>query len=141
MKNVKKITRLRLDKNGTDEFILIGLVSAEPDYKISLAINKKLHISLKNSDPVKIDDGKTFSSFAATGTSGITYTLISNRTDNDMLLGKFKNVDYVFVVHDPEKEMKTKDLVISFRQTEYINAAFIMDPDSVKDKNFQYLIH
>ena len=44
-----------------------GIVSHEADYKISLEINKKLNISLANSEPATKDDnpGASFSRFTA----------------------------------------------------------------------------
>ncbi len=54
MKKIQKVTRLRLHNDENHDYILLGLVSAEPDYKLSLALNKKFGISLKNISPLKI---------------------------------------------------------------------------------------
>lgn len=145
MKNVKKVTRLRLENNQTDEFIFLGLVSSEPDYKLSLLINKKLRISLKNLTPVTIPGGQEtelhFSRFSAAENSGLAYTIFSNRSGKEFLLKKLKNVDYIMIVHDPEREINSGKLASDIRETESVTAVFNIDPDSLKDKNFQYLIH
>ena len=54
MKNTQKITRVKLKIEQINDFILLGLVSSEPDYKLSLSLNKKFRISLKNISPVKL---------------------------------------------------------------------------------------
>ena len=54
MKNTQKITRLQLNAVPKEEDILFGIVSSDPDYKLSLSINKKFRISLKNISPLKI---------------------------------------------------------------------------------------
>ncbi|HLP73474.1 MAG TPA: IPExxxVDY family protein [Bacteroidales bacterium] len=147
MKITKKITRLRLDARQPDEYIVKGLVSAEPDYKISLLINRKFKISLKHADPLAVttENGEPllFSRYSsAQPDSEITYTLISNRNDSkNHLLRKFKNVDYIFVVHDPDSMLRQDELSTGLRDLETVTAIFSIDPHSIKDKNIGYLIH
>lgn len=144
MKIIQKITRVQLKINQTDEFIILGLVSAEPDYKLSLVINKKIGISLKNISPVNIINDKgfelTFSRFSnSSDSTGLTFTLISNRSGKNFLIRKLKNVDYIFQVHDPESENNTDTLTASLREIETVNAVFNIDLNTFKDKNLQYL--
>lgn len=128
-----------------DEFLLLGLVSSEPDYKLSLSINKKFRISLKNISPVKIDEGTdrelSFSRFSDTKNSpGIVFNLVSNRSDKRFFLKNLKNVDYIFQVYDPENDNNIDYLAASLREIETINAVFKIDLNTFKDKNLQYLI-
>ena len=145
MKNLKKVTRLKLESDHTDEFIILGLVSSEPDYKLSFLLNKKLRISLKNLPPVSIPGSPGvelhFSRFSAAENSGLTYTLFSNRAGKEFLLKKLKNVDYILLIQDPEREINPATLASNIRETESVTALFNIDPDSLKDKNFRYLIH
>jgi uncharacterized protein with ACT and thioredoxin-like domain len=146
MKRTQKITRVQLKINQADEFTIIGLVSAEPDYKLSLTINNKFGISLKNISPVKIivDTGSelTFSRFSDTsGSPGLVFTLVSNRSGKHFLLRKLKNVDYIFQVHDPESENNIDTLIAGLREIEAVNAVFNIDLNTFKDKNLQYLTH
>ena len=53
MKRTQKVTRVKLDIDQNNDYILLGLVSSEPDYKLSLSLNKKLGISLKNISATK----------------------------------------------------------------------------------------
>ena len=146
MKSIQKITRVQLKINQADEFTILGLVSAEPDYKLSLTINKKFRISLKNISPVKIIDDTgselTFSRFSDTsGSPGLVFTLVSNRSGKHFLLRKLKNVDYIFQVHDPESENNIDTLIAGLREIEAVNAVFNIDLNTFKDKNLQYLTH
>jgi hypothetical protein len=146
MKRIQKITRVRLDISQSDPFHLIGLVSAEADYKLSLAINKKFRINLKNISPVKINSETgtelTFSMFSETsGSKDNIFTLISNRSGNSFLLPKLKNIDYIFKVHDTENERNIGQITDSLREIEAINAVFNIDLKSLKDRNLQYLTH
>jgi hypothetical protein len=143
MKNIQKIKRVKLKVNLKEKFLLLGIVSSEPDYRISLALNKKLRISLKNITPLKITDDPgnelTFSRFSYTGgSSQAVFNLISNRSGNSFLIKKLKNVDYVFQIHSPD--CSVDQITSCVRETEFVNAVFHIEIDTLKDKNFQYLI-
>ncbi len=68
MKATPKIKRVQLKISHDPESVLLGIVSAEPDYKLSLALNRKLGISLRNIAPVILHDEPdselTFSRFS-----------------------------------------------------------------------------
>lgn len=147
IKNARKVTKLQLEVRQQDEFILNGLVSAEPDYKLCLLLNKLFRISLKNSAslivPGEHESASVFSRFSSVQNSrGITYTLISNKDGGKgHLLRTFRNVDYIFIVHDPENILKPEELTASLRELESVTAVFSINPLKIKDKNLVYLIH
>jgi len=145
MKNSQKITRVQLQNNHIESVALFGIVSSEPDYKLSQSINKKFRISLKNISPVVvkgISNELTFSRFSDISKShDITYSLISNRTIKAFLIKKLKNVDYIFHVEDPYAEDNKEKISSSLKEIESITAVFNIDPKLFKDKDLQYLTH
>jgi hypothetical protein len=146
MRTTPKIRRVHLKLNQDDESVLLGIVSAEPDYKLSLALNKDLKIALKNSSPLKITDNSgdemTFSRFSDSSEShNLIYELTSNRSGSDYLVRKLKNVDYIFRIHDPDKEVNIDKTISALRDGECITAVFNIDAASIKDKNLNQLIH
>ncbi len=140
-----KIKRVHLKVNQIFKSALLGIVSAEPDYKLSLTLNRRLKISLKNVSSVVVPDTnceKTFSRFSDTGTSpGLIYELVSNRSGKNILLKKLKNIDYILQVYDPDNETDTGEIITILRDTDHITAVFKLDPGTIKDKNLHYLIH
>ena len=145
MKNIRKVTRLKLHINEINDFILLGLVSTEPDYKLSLTLNKKFRISLKNIAPVKLaaDNGTelVFSRFSDTSSSPEkNFNLISNRSGKHFLIKKLKNVDYIFQVQNSDNENIITHITSSLRELSSITAVFNIDANSIKDKNLQYVI-
>ena len=145
MKSNQNVTRIKLKVNQINDFILLGLVSSEPDYKLSLALNKKFKISLKNILPVKFDDDKgyelTFSRFSDSRSSQeIVYNLFSNRSGKHFLLKKLKNIDYLFQVQDPDNESNISSITAKLREVEAVNAVFNIDVNILKDKNLHYII-
>ena len=146
MKSIQRVTRVQLEINQKVEFLLLGLVSAEPDYKLSLAINKKFRISLKNISPIKITDDSgnelLFSRFSDTvKTQDTVFNLVSNRSGKSYLLKKLKNIDYLFQVLNPENEKNNSQIISGLREIESVNATFNIDIKTFKDKNLQYLTH
>jgi len=146
MRSTQKITRVQLKTDQKDESFLLGIVTAEPDYKLSLSLNKILKISLKNVAPVKIPDEKgsclEFSRFSdVTNSPEITFNLISNRSGNNYLLRKLKNIDYIFQVLDPYNINDTNRFTMSLRDIDSVTAVFNIDLNIIRDKNLQYLIH
>ena len=145
MKSPQKIKRVQLKLNPVDEFLILGIVSAEPDYKLSLSINRKFSISLRDATPVKVTDvpGEelVFSRFTDNRmVPGIVFNLISNRSDKKFLLKKLKNIDYIFQIYDPENEHDHDDMAKKLREIDSINAVFKIDLNTFKDKNLHFLI-
>ena len=145
MKIRQKITRVQLKMSADEKYSLLGIVTTEPDYKLSLSLNKKLKISLRNNAPIAITGEKgthlNFSKFSdVKGAPDIIYNLISNRSDKDFLLRKLNKIDYFFQVHSPERDYDIDHLTTSLRGIECITAVFNLNPGQIKDKNLHYLI-
>jgi hypothetical protein len=145
MKSGVKVKRVQLKDNQTNDSDIIGIVSTEPDYKLSLALNRKLKISLKNDSPVVIREESgveiafsRFSDISAASNPG--FDLISNRSGKYFLLKKLKNIDFIFQVHNPGDENAVKVIAATLKNMECITAVFRIDSASVKDKNLQYII-
>jgi hypothetical protein len=145
MKSIRKVTRVKLHIKQINDFILFGLVSAEPDYKLSQSLNKKFRISLKNISPIKLteDNGPemVFSRFSDTsGSPEKIFNLISNRSGKQFLIKKLKNVDYIFQIQDSDNETSISNMTSGLREIDVITAVFNIDANSIKDKNLHYVI-
>ena len=145
MKSPQKITRIQLDVNQNDRVFIYGIVSTDPDYKLSLALNKKMGISLKNNTPLHLPDNTgnepTFSRFSYINHSDdIIYNLISNRSGKQFLLKKLKNIDYIFQVHYPDCDNCNSKVSSLLKGTESVNAVFFIDTETFNDRNLQYII-
>jgi hypothetical protein len=142
---VQRIKRIQLNINQNNESVILGIVSAEPDYKLSLTLNKKLRISLKSISPVTLPDNNselTFSRFSdTTGSPDLIYDLISNRTGKNFFLKKLKNIDYIFQIFDAGNDADINNIISALREIDCITAVFNIDPKAIKDKHLQYLTH
>jgi hypothetical protein len=145
MKSGVKVKRVQLKDNQSNNSTIIGIVSTDPDYKLSLALNRKLKISLKNDSPIIIRDDSgnetIFSRFSdTTGSPHLYYDLTSNRSGKDFLLKRLKNIDFIFQIHNPGNEEAGRKIAATLKNTDCITAVFLIDPATVKDKNIQYVI-
>jgi hypothetical protein len=141
----RKITRVKLQIDRVNDFVMLGLVSSEADYKLSLTLNKKFGISLKNISPVKINGENgtelLFSRFSGGSPSpDRIFTLVSNRSGKHFLIGKLRNIDYILQVHDPDNENIINEITSDLREISTITAVFNIDIDSIKDKNLHHVI-
>ncbi len=141
MKSAQKVTRVKLNIEQNSDYILLGIVTAEPDYKLSLSLNRKFGISLKNILPLKFaEEDLAFSRFSNSSEhENVNFNLISNRSGKIFLLNKLKNIDYLLQITDPENEVDLNKITSLLREVETINAVFNIDINTLKDKNLHYL--
>jgi hypothetical protein len=145
MKSGAKVRRIQLVDTQSNNSALIGIVSAEPDYKISLAINRKLKIALKHDHPLAIstkeNESLIFSRFSDSGAShDQNIDLTSNRYGKEFLVKKLRNIDYILQVHSPGNEASIRKMIASLKEIEGITAVLIIDRTAIKDKNLEYII-
>lgn len=143
MKRSQKITRIRLEINHDKEVILLGLVSSEPDYRLSLILNNTLNISLRHAPSVKVaDDNKPEISFSRF--SGIikppdqTIDLISNKSGNQIFIKKLKNIDFIVQIYGIAEGFDTPGLIKTLREIENITAVFEIDIKDISDRSFKF---
>lgn len=146
MKSTQKVTRVKLNIEQNNYYILLGLVSAEADYKLSLTLNKKFGIFLKNIPSLRLTgNNKTeviFSRYSNNADNeDLIIDLISNRSGKNYLLNKLKNIDYLLQIQNSEKEVDVNNITSSLREIDTITAVFNIGINTIKDKNLHYLNH
>lgn len=145
MKSIQKIKRVQLNADSKNDFSLLGIVSSEPDYKVSLTLNNVLGISLKNSTPVMspYNTGPeiTFSRFSDISASPNIYVcLIANKTENNLFLKNLKNIDFILIAQNLYNPNYFSELADKLREIDFITAVFNIDNNLLNDKNLDYLI-
>ncbi|HBC79693.1 MAG TPA: IPExxxVDY family protein [Bacteroidales bacterium] len=144
MQKKQRITKIQLSVNEQDTPVVLGIVSTEPDYRLSLALNKKLNISLKNTGAVEFQDDKGkklhFSRFSDSSGSDWHYQLVSNRTEKEFMLKKLINIDYLLLLQKPEKGFNYEGILSQLREIEAITGVFNIEISTLNDKNLKYLI-
>jgi hypothetical protein len=140
----RNITRIWLSVEEHEKPSVCGIVSSDPDYKLSLKINKRLGISLKNSLPVRAavsgEEEPAFSKFTDSSAAPDTvFYLVSNRIGKSFLIRILKNIDYLFIVHSADAELSQETIISKLRDIDSVTAVFEIDLRTLKDKNLKYL--
>ncbi len=144
MGNTGKIKKFQLSASDEDIPALIGIVSSEPDYRLSLKLNRKLGIGLKSIEPVEFRDEtgtefifSRFSDSPSHPTSGL--QLVSNRSLKNFLLPKLKNIDFLILIPGSPDEKIIEKLITDIRETASVTGVFNIDVKALKEKNLKYL--
>ena len=144
MGSTSKIKKFHLPASDDDIPVLIGIVSSEPDYRLSLKLNHRLGIALKSIDPVEFADEtgaefrfSRFSDSPSHPSSGL--QLVCNRSLKNFLLPKLKNIDFLILIPGSADELFLDKLMADLRETDSITGVFNIDPKTLKDKNLKFL--
>jgi hypothetical protein len=145
MTKSRKVTRVRLEDVKEGSLTILGIVSSEPDYKLSLLINRMTGLSLRNSPPVCLTVDKEeiqFSRFLSSGEhSATTHSLIRNRSETGLLFKQLRNIDYIFVISDPENEADEGLITSQLRNTESVTGVFNVKAELIKDRYFSLILN
>ncbi len=146
MKKTPRKTRVHLMVTDQDIPVLFGLVSTDPDYKLSLKLNKQLRFSLRKASAVELEEsgGKKlhFSRFCGKWAQNDTAVhLIANRAGKSFLLRSLVNVDFLLLFHEAGEHNEDLNLIpLKLKEIDSITAVFTPDLSKMKDKNVRYIL-
>jgi len=130
--------KIKIQLEETFDFQLIGLVTAEPIYKVSWQINAQFHILLKEANPVQVYHNKKqlvqeFSRFTFKTPDNLHYHLIHNKGTQGLFIEEQKQIDYWLMIED--KTLELKHLLTKLKNMKNISLALKIEPGSLKSKN------
>lgn len=128
-----------------DKPVLFGLVTTDPDYKLSLKLNQLFRFTLRNASAVELKDSSgevlLFSRFSGMSASNDTVVhLIANRSGKKFLLKTLLNVDYLLLLHDVDNNEDLSLIPGKLKEIDSITAVFTADLSKLKDKNVKYIL-
>lgn len=135
-----KITRHTIGSEETPAFFFLGVVSSEPDYRLSVMMNRHLGTDFRKCpDDIIIHTatGKNLFTRFTSGTPAL--SLVSNRSEGTTLIHKLKNIDFLLVTCCQYDRNKTEELANSVRGIPEVTAAFIFNSKEISDKNMSLL--
>jgi hypothetical protein len=142
VKEKGKITRHIIPREETREFCFLGIVTSEPDYRLSVMLNKQLGIALHHDLNDLVDgtaeDAPHFSVFS---TSPLILSLVSNKSNGNFLIRKLKNIDFFLVIYGVHDRKKAETLACDIRNNSNVTAVFVFESSKVSDKNIALLLN
>ena len=140
MSKAGKVTRHTITSEETPAFFFLGVVSSEPDYRLSVMMNRHLGTDFRKCpDDIIINTttGKHLFTCFASGTP--TLSLVSNRSEGATLISKLKNIDFLLVFSCQHDRNKAEELTKSVREIPEVTAVFIFNSREISDKNISLL--
>lgn len=133
---MSKTIKIKPDNNF--HFLLFGLVTTEPIYKISWQINEQLNILLKETNPLQVYNQKKqavqeFVKFSFYTPEELNYHLIHNKGNQGLLIEEQKQTDYFLKIEDTN--LNAKHLIKKLKLIKNISLAYEIEPGSLKSKN------
>lgn len=130
--------KFKLDYIPEYDFILLGLVSFEKDYRLGWEINQTLQMDFTRSADHSLKHRKTgqeqqFSCFIYEDDEAyVTYKMLSNRSESGYLLEELKNLDYLMVITGECDEDYAADFREKLLSLESVQSCFVLEPEKLK---------
>lgn len=131
--------KFKLDYNPEYDFLLLGIVSWERDYRLSWEINEILHLDLERVDDHIVKHKRSgselhFSCFIYyDDNTYLNYRLLSNRSDKGSLIEDLKNIDYLMVISGEYSDHMAPDLREKLLRLETVQSCFVIDPEKIRN--------
>jgi hypothetical protein len=136
-----KITKHTIRAEDTPAFLFLGIVSSEPDYRLSVMLNMHLGIDLrKNPEEITEGSGEKTHSYSVFSAAPLTFSLVSNRSMGGTLIRKLKNIDYLLLIHGTPDRKMAETFAAAVRDIPEITAVFLFDSRELSDKNIALLV-
>ena len=136
------------------DFLLIGILSSAPDYKLCWEMNKILQISLKKEKDLQLqlhesekEEGlkltfekpemtPCFSSYSYYNEiNHVKYTVVANKSISALLVKEEQSVDFFLVVDGLYDDWEKEEAIINgLREQREIITAYKIDPNKLKSK-------
>lgn len=130
--------KLKLEYEPDYDFLLLGIVSFERDYRLSWEMNARLGLDLVRTEDHKLSHPKTrkeqlFSCFVYEDEdSYLSYKLLSNKSDMGFLLDSLKNIDFLLVVSGEYYDSLATDFRSRLLGLDTVQACFVLDPQTIR---------
>lgn len=120
-------------------FLLIGISTTFPDFRLCGEINKVLEISLERTIDYSIhhqksDEELSFPFFSFTNDQEDSYHIIGNKSERGLLIPEQKSLDYFLLIKQGQSSIEASEIARQLKSIRLIQAAFILDPYKLKSK-------
>ena len=131
----KKILTVEYDY----DFVLIGILCQEKDYRICHEINKKLGVDFKKQDDLEIiinkqKESSGFSLYSYINEDDQSFYLIGNKSLKGFFIPEQKQMDYFLMVKGSLFEEEKKKLLQNIKQLPIIMGIYELDTMKLRSK-------
>jgi hypothetical protein len=133
----RKILKINYDEELN--FNLLGIVSGLKDYRLVFEINKTIYIDLQRTPDHVLLVGKNNSQlryvrFQYYDDVGLTYTLIGNKNQSQLLLPELSMIDYLLLIEPSDNEI-CKQTLAAIKNINHLQAVFTFNVMELKSRH------
>lgn len=137
------MSKFRLDIEYDYDFLLVGLVCHEKDYRLCWAVNRELAIDLERAEPLAISlkKGEAPARFALylheNNDNGTACFIVSNRSLDEtagLLVPEQKEADFLFVAKGPFGEREEMRMIEGLKRIPFVLLTIRLVPAELKSK-------
>ena len=126
---------LHLKEKKNDARWIIGLVSQDESYMLSININTQLGIKLSLTESISANN-MLYTHFTYTDSSGFSYHIVENRKDGTYMIPTLKNVDFLFITSQVISSEMKQNITRKIKKCDGILAVIPVPAESVKKMHF-----
>jgi hypothetical protein len=133
----KKI--LRISDEDKFDFSLIGIICHHRDYRLSMALNKKLELDLCKQEEYTVFNNKrmedqAFSFYEYINEEDDRFNLISNKSLKGFLLPEQNQIDFLFILRMIRVQYDLNEIIQSMKEIPIILGAYVLDTVRLKSR-------
>jgi hypothetical protein len=132
-------TVLKFDSDDAFDFLLVGIICHQKDYRLCHELNRKLSLELARQDdyelrtPKRMNPAK-FAQFKYKNEDDDVYYIFSNKGKDDLLIPEQHQVDYFMMIQENFKRIEMPDLINDIRNINFVLGAYPIDVKILKSK-------
>lgn len=132
------MVKLKIDPKEEFNFILIGIVTSEPIYRLGWLFNEALKINLVEIAPLQIYNQKRtivqdFNLFAYYDSNNTSFELIHNKGPHGLLIEEQKQIDFYLKVSNNDRS--EDEITSDIKGIKNMSLVQVIKPSSLKSKN------
>ncbi len=133
----KKI--LKISEEDKFDFTLIGIICHHRDYRLCMALNKKLEINLSKEEEYTVFNNKRmedqfFSFYEYVNEEGDQYNLISNKSQKGYLIPEQNQIDFLFLLRYMRGPVDDAELIAQLKEIPVILGAYRLETGKLKSR-------
>lgn len=139
MKKQAKKTVHKITNDFDYDFVLIGIISQQANFRLCRELNFSLELELTRKDDHSIFnkqrmEEQRFAMFEYISPVEEQYVLFSNKQRNKILIPEKPQFDYLMLVFSNSIPVDESSLLTSIKNTKFVLGAYLVDPASLKSK-------
>ena len=132
-------TVLRISNDDEYDFLLIGIVCQQKDYRLCHELNHRLHLDLKRQKDYEIMNNKrmktsAFPFFQYANKDKDVYNVFANKGKDDFLIPEQRSIDFLLLIKENFRRLIEQELINAIKEIPIVLGAYSIEVKKLKSK-------